>query len=131
VVERRREYQVLREKRDERNIPRRATLLVAGAKLRAKRVGTVFALTRDDIIPALSLGVCQATGLKLDFTRRVRRGPRCPSLDRVDPKKGYVPDNVQIVCWQYNAAKGAWSNADLVEMAAALVNISKKRSTKH
>ena len=29
-----------------------------------------------------------------------------PSLDRINPDKGYIPGNVRIVCNAYNMAKG-------------------------
>ena len=29
-----------------------------------------------------------------------------PSLDRIDPRFGYIPGNVRIVCNSYNMAKG-------------------------
>lgn len=34
--------------------------------------------------------------------------PRSPSLDRIDPKKGYTPSNTQVVSYFANVAKNAW-----------------------
>lgn len=33
--------------------------------------------------------------------------PNSPSLDRIDPRKGYTPDNVRVVCQFVNLAKNA------------------------
>lgn len=48
--------------------------------------------------------------------------PFAPSLDRVDPKLGYVTTNVQVVCWSYNQAKGQWDHQDVLVLARALVS---------
>jgi hypothetical protein len=33
--------------------------------------------------------------------------PLSPSLDRVDPTKGYLPDNTRLVCFWANVARSA------------------------
>lgn len=46
--------------------------------------------------------------------------PWRPSLDRIDPKKGYILENVQIVSWMYNSAKNKWPESELNKFATAL-----------
>lgn len=42
------------------------------------------------------------------------------SLDRKDPARGYVPDNVQFVCLIANYAKNAFSDEELVLFCKAV-----------
>lgn len=46
--------------------------------------------------------------------------PWQPSLDRKDKAQGYTTQNIQIVCWIYNRAKGVWTDNDLLIMSQAL-----------
>ena len=54
--------------------------------------------------------VCSKTGIELDWTPVPGQivGPNwnSPSLDRIEPKFGYIPGNVRIVSMSYNASKG-------------------------
>lgn len=100
----------------------RAVSLVCDAKNRAKKKGVCFALTAADIEAKIAAGVCAVTGLPLDLASTPReRSPFVPSLDRIDPSIGYTPQNVQVVVWIYNAAKGDWSHDAVLKLARALV----------
>ena len=48
--------------------------------------------------------VCFKWGIELDWGRNGIQY-NSPSLDRIDPTKGYVPGNVRLVCNSYNMAK--------------------------
>jgi hypothetical protein len=99
----------------------RAYLLWHGARGRAKSRGVEFALERSDVERWVLAGVCQATGLKFDLAlKRKRMGPLSPSLDRKDPRLGYVPGNVRLVCWLYNRAKGDGTDADVMLLVEAM-----------
>jgi hypothetical protein len=54
------------------------------------------------------------------------RHPRSPSLDRIDRTKGYTADNVQVVCWQYNIAKGELDDANFVRFCRRVVETADK-----
>ena len=43
------------------------------------------------------------------------------SLDKIDPSKDYSPDNVQLLCWCVNRAKGAMSTDEFLSMARHIV----------
>ena len=47
----------------------------------------------------------------LEIKRGGRTG-RSPSIDRIDNKKGYRKNNIEIVCWQYNSDKGTMTVED-------------------
>ena len=57
---------------------------------------------------------CPVLGIPLEVgTRRAK--DNSPSLDRVNPSKGYVRGNVEVISWRANRLK---SDASLVEIAA-------------
>ena len=43
------------------------------------------------------------------------------TIDRIDPKKGYTPENCQMVLFSYNAAKSINTHEDVMKLAKALV----------
>lgn len=53
---------------------------------------------------AIVRGVCALCGLKMDLLNR--RLTLSPSLDKVDPKKGYTVANTQVVHYICNRIKG-------------------------
>jgi len=93
----------------ERRRSKRAMCLVAAARVRARRTGTVFALSPTDIDAlqsVIDLGRCELSGVEL--TLDGGRLATSPSLDRVVPSLGYVTGNVRIVCHALNAGMGNW-----------------------
>tara|TARA_Y100000004_G_scaffold43307_1_gene47393 strand:- start:797 stop:1330 length:534 start_codon:yes stop_codon:yes gene_type:complete len=50
--------------------------------------------------------VCFKWGIELSWSMNGVSQYNSPSLDRIDPTKGYIPGNVRIVCQAYNMAKG-------------------------
>ena len=79
-----------------------------------------FTLTEEDVDNLLHSGVCARTGIAFEAA-----GDFAASIDRVDNTGGYTIDNVQAVCWIYNRAKGASTDAVVLRMAKALVNTTK------
>ena len=103
-----------------------ASMLVSGAKARAKKRSLEFNLTVDWLLERLARGVCEVTGLP--FVPSIGTGqqrsflnPWAPSLDRIENSRGYTTDNVQVVVSIYNIAKGEHTDADVFRMAEALV----------
>lgn len=84
----------------------------------SKRRGIECTITQDELKKLLEPMMCSVTGVTLSFSPydgdSGTRHPWKPSFDRIDNAKGYVPGNVQLVCWAYNLAKGNWS-AEVVE----------------
>lgn len=71
------------------------------ARNRAKQDGLSFTITPDDIVipdvcPVLGLPLAIATG---------KSGPNSPSLDRIAPHVGYVPENIEVISWRANSLK--------------------------
>lgn len=79
--------------------------LLSGAKARALAKGLEFSITLDDLsIP----DVCPVFG-HLISAGVEKRSDSSPSIDRIDPKKGYVPGNVRVISWRANRLKSDMS----------------------
>jgi len=98
----------------------RAEYLVCGMRTRSIKKGMEFDL--DKHVEALNArirrGVCELTGLPLRLTHG-RRQWDSPSIDRIDPNRGYIYSNVRVVCFAVNAAMGDWGEAVLKKIASA------------
>jgi hypothetical protein len=92
---------------------------------RSKTKDMPFDLTLDFILGELKKGQCPRTGIKFTFTDNGRnmgaRKASTPSIDKIDPKKGYVKDNVQIVCWWYNLSKSTFTDNEVIELCKRVV----------
>jgi hypothetical protein len=103
---------------------RRATKMLDHIRRRANRLGYEFDLNREWILKALNQGKCSVTGIKFDFqlgNGADVRNKFAPSIDRLDSSKGYTTDNCRVVIYQYNVAKGIWTDSDVLVMAQALI----------
>lgn len=91
--------------------------LLHSAKERAKEKGLPFDLVIEDIVVP---EVCPLLGVTL--VRSKVKGPRAesPSLDRIEPSKGYVKGNVWVVSYRANAIKQDATPEELERMAAAI-----------
>lgn len=104
----------------------RDTYLLRAARQRAKKLGLPCTLTRAWIRERLTSGVCEVTGIAFAIGG-FKAGPWSPSLDRKSPRLGYTPENVQVVVWSYNAAKGTWTDGDVLTLAEAVVSAAHSR----
>lgn len=62
---------------------------------------------------------CKVSGIPFDPPRSPteRRGPFAPSVDRIEPSKGYVAGNVRLVSNIVNQAMSDWGAEPLVKLA--------------
>jgi len=70
---------------------------------------------------------CDAKGTPLDWStdgsaEKFRHNR--PSLDRYDPRIGYIPGNVRITTWKYNTVKNDVVPEELIEYGIAMINDS-------
>jgi hypothetical protein len=117
IAERRRKnFAVWREQNKERitaldakrRLEKRAQILVANARCRARAIDVAFDLDKHtpEIQQRLDLGVCELTGEPFDFSPG--RTFASPSIDRIDPAKGYTYSNIRVVLFMVNTALGNW-----------------------
>ena len=83
--------------------------LLHACRASAKSRGQEGLLTPDDMRRLLAPMQCSMTGGQLSWKwDGPGANPRAPSLDRLDNSKGYTLDNVRLVCWAFNLARGVW-----------------------
>jgi hypothetical protein len=88
--------------------------MVYNARTRAKAAGVPFTITVDDIyIPSH----CPVLGIPLVRNPK-GGGPDSPSLDRIDPEKGYVPGNIVVVSNKVNTIKSTATLEELRDIAS-------------
>lgn len=86
------------------------------AKSRCKDSDIPFTIQVEDLAPFPV--VCPVFGTKLDWFGSTAGGTDAsPSMDRLDPSKGYVPGNVTIISNRANRIK---NDANLEEIKAVL-----------
>lgn len=92
------------------------------AKQRAKSKGVEFSITADDLYDPVFCPL--QPHLVLDYNKRGKgTAPNSPSIDRIDPSKGYVPGNVWIISAQANRMK---SDATLHQLETLVANLRAK-----
>jgi hypothetical protein len=87
------------------------------ARRRARVDGRLFSITIADLLPLPER--CPVLGTLINYSGTGVRGfvNDCPSIDRFDPAKGYVPGNVRIISWRANRIK---TDASIEELEAIL-----------
>lgn len=94
--------------------------MFARAKGRAKIKNLEFNITLDDIkIPEF----CPILGSKLECKSGKPGGQKTsPALDRIDPSKGYVKGNVQIISHLANMMKSHATKKEIISFARWALN---------
>lgn len=111
---------------------KKTMLLFDSIKHRCETKGIPFELTAGWIRERLDKGVCEATGLPFDFRRdpeNRRVNPFSPSVDRIDQKGGYAPENCRVVVAMFNMARNEWKDDELYAVAKAFCTEYEKTRT--
>lgn len=91
-------------------------------KSNAKRVGIEFTIPFGEIIWN---EYCPVLGIKLDYNTRGIAADNSPSIDRIDPTKGYISGNTVVMSWKANRLKNDGSAEDHKKIAEWLLTITK------
>lgn len=98
---------------------------VSTIRLRCKKSGVVCQLTPDGLrrLWDKQRGVCPLTGWKME-PRKTGSGliPRTVTVDRIDPKRGYVRGNIRLISFAANNAKYIWTDAALYNFCKAVTS---------
>lgn len=101
----------------------RCRQIIRSAKSRSKKMGFPSDLDEDELSQQMLTGRCAVTGVPFLFDKI--RGPFTPSLDRIDPSKGYTKDNVRLVSWIFNRIRSDYEEEDVLRFIEALRNMPK------
>lgn len=99
------------------------TYLVAQARWRAEKEGIPFDISISDLLPLPTH--CKYLGIELTSKHRHGRLDTNMSLDKIEPNKGYVKGNVQIISEKANRMK---NDATLPELITFANNIIKEHT---
>ena len=94
-----------------------AQALFDAAKYRARKAGIEFTITVEDIIVPER---CPLLGVPIVLGAERHAANNAPSVDRRNPKFGYVPGNVWVISWRANAIK---RDATLEELELITANL--------
>lgn len=86
------------------------------AKRRAVKKGLPFDLSGSYIYSILP-DKCPVFGTAFKFRGNGVLGPTSPSIDRIDPAKGYVEGNIVIISLKANQIKNAFTTSDIRRVA--------------
>ena len=104
----------------------RMYMLLNGIRSRVKRDETSCDLTQDWLTEMYSQqnGQCALTGIKFDLSRPGLNQvhPYGPSIDRIDPEKGYTTDNVRIANIAINIALNQFGESTVRHIATCYKN---------
>jgi hypothetical protein len=101
----------------------RSINLFNNARARARTKNIPFTITLEWVLEKVKAGVCEVSKLPLFLEKGQGSGggrPFSPSLDQIEAGAGYTPENTQVVCWIYNAAKGVHGHDSVMKLAEAL-----------
>jgi hypothetical protein len=90
--------------------------MLASARKRAKKKNLAFNLDLDYVRSLVRSNCSLLPEISLEWSTQCRNGiplPNSPSLDRIDPTKGYVKGNVWIVSHRANTLKGNATHDEL------------------
>ena len=94
--------------------------LVQKSRQRARESGIPNDLTME-WARARWNGHCEITGAEFKHTRNGKQNAFSPSLDKIDPTKGYVQDNCRFILCALNRFKGDQGDEVMMEIARMLV----------
>jgi hypothetical protein len=101
--------------------------LVRGAKARAKDKNLPFDIDLDYVRSMVGENAelashCPVFGIPLDWSCIRNNGnkalPNSPSIDRIDPERGYIKGNIKIISFRANQIKSDGSPSELKLVAA-------------
>lgn len=94
--------------------------LYHSCKSNAKKKGVAFSISVEDIIIP---EVCPIMGIKLTNTSNKGRVKTNASIDRIDPTKGYVKGNIQVISDLANRMKQNATSEELINFAKGILKI--------
>ncbi len=110
-----------------RKISERRTLLPNAAlsknlRRALRRRPTENHVTLDELLAIWNdqSGKCAVSGIVMTWGQGAYKATSM-SIDRIDCEQGYTRENVRLVCFQVNAFRGRWSDAEMLVMAKAIV----------
>ena len=102
----------------------KSAILLRHAKARSNKYNFPFDLDRDWVIKKLKAGICELSKIPFDLTANGKNhfNPYGPSIDRIDPQKGYTKNNCRIILICINFAIGQWGIKNYLTVAKTVID---------
>lgn len=98
---------------------------ISKMKNRAVKIGKPFSMNAHSLHQAMirTMGRCEITGLRFTSEQPTEGAarPYFHSVDRIDSRLGYTPDNIRIVCFAVNMAMSNWGDSVFAEICTGFV----------
>jgi len=114
-------------------IENKVMCIVRASKRKNIRNGILNDLTKEFIMDLLKKqgNRCAKTKIPLEVREDTNnsglRSPWQPSVDQINPGKGYTKGNIQIVCLIYNFCKNIWTHGEVVQFSKAVLQSENKK----
>ena len=115
--DRKKEYQKFRFNSDPR------LQLLISAKFRAKKNNLPFNLELEDIIIPEYCPILEIKLERKEYGKGKSFQPNSPSLDKIDPKLGYIKGNIIVISMKANAMKYNATKEELVNFSKNILKI--------
>ena len=103
---------------------RRCTVLLGSIQHRSIKKQLEYDLDVDWLMALIQAG-CPKLGVSFELGDVGKdfgtRSAYAPSVDKIDPLKGYTKDNCQVVSWWYNCAKQQFSDDRMIELCRQVI----------
>lgn len=108
--------------RKENPLKRSIITAFAKARARAAKKGVPFDIPRGTtrVLFDRCEGRCELSGIEFKPSETGVCSVYSPSLDRIDPSKGYVLGNIRLILHGLNAMKGEGTDEQLIEICRAI-----------
>ena len=110
-----------RGKVNDRNARNKVSQILGRLKHRAAKAGIPFNLEREDIIIPTH---CPILGIELKWNQGKGYHPDSPSVDKINPKLGYVKGNVRVISARANLLKNDATVEELEKVLEDLRGLS-------
>jgi len=97
--------------------------MLRAAKANAAKMNREFSLELEDIIIP---EYCPYLNVPLTRECRKENNKHNPSIDRIDPSKGYLRGNIRVISFKANRMKSDFSNQELVTIANNILSLHKE-----
>ncbi len=103
----------------------RASVMCATKRMQCKKQNIPFDLTTGWYMDKLRKG-CELTGIAFSYPAGNKVHPTTPSVDRINPDRGYLKNNCRMILYAVNMFKGAGADDEMYYLAQSLLDHSLK-----
>jgi len=98
---------------------------LSNARARARKKGVAFTICKDTLPRCPPK--CPCCNIEMQIGDENGGRSTSPTLDRLDPSRGYTQFNVLWICHRCNTRKGEWTPGEMYAMADWLYGLYRER----